>query len=360
MERLILFGTGYYGKKILRYLKDKDNQIICFADNNEKLWGTLIDGVPIVPPSSILERSFDAIVICVSDKYYSEIYRQLCSDLMIDAKKIRHWTYWQRKVLLEYYKKVEYLNTGEKDVIKRLQETDRLRVFNFDFTEERKEQAECKFDDSCEMFYGFYCGRKIYLKKSFDTKAKAKEYSDYLVMEQDDKSPHRYLDDSFTFDGGVLLDAGAAEGNFSLEIIEKADKVILLEADRQWNEALHKTFEPWKDKVVIINKYLGNKDDSSHITIDSLSKEYDLSFIKMDIEGAEVDAIEGARKYIKSQKKLKMAICVYHNNDDEKKIRNILVPLGLHVTTTQGYMIFIENMNQPPRLVHGVLRVEKS
>ncbi|MCH9845828.1 MAG: FkbM family methyltransferase [Alphaproteobacteria bacterium] len=54
------------------------------------------------------------------------------------------------------------------------------------------------------------------------------------------------------------------------------------------------------------------------ITIDTFAQEQNLSkvdMIKMDIEGAEVPALEGARKIIEKYKP-KLAICVYHKDSD--------------------------------------------
>lgn len=50
-------------------------------------------------------------------------------------------------------------------------------------------------------------------------------------------------------------------------------------------------------------------------TLDSLIKDEKVTFIKMDIEGAEMKALEGASKTIKRCKP-RLAICVYHLNDD--------------------------------------------
>ena len=74
-----------------------------------------------------------------------------------------------------------------------------------------------------------------------------------LSKEQDVRSAHRYLDGAFTFEKGeILVDAGVAEGNFALDVVEKASKLILFEADREWIEPLQATFAPWKEKIVIV------------------------------------------------------------------------------------------------------------
>lgn len=49
--------------------------------------------------------------------------------------------------------------------------------------------------------------------------------------------------------------------------------------------------------------------------LDTLLKDVDVTFIKMDIEGAELEALKGAEKTIK-QKKPKLAISVYHKPED--------------------------------------------
>ncbi|MCL1884776.1 MAG: FkbM family methyltransferase [Defluviitaleaceae bacterium] len=54
-------------------------------------------------------------------------------------------------------------------------------------------------------------------------------------------------------------------------------------------------------------------------SIDSLVKNEKVTFIKMDIEGAELNALKGASETIKANKP-KLAICVYHKLDDLHEI----------------------------------------
>lgn len=60
---------------------------------------------------------------------------------------------------------------------------------------------------------------------------------------------------------------------------------------------------------------MGNNDDIDSVKLDSISYPGKVSLIKMDIEGAEIDALKGARNLIKNNNP-KLAICVYHRLED--------------------------------------------
>lgn len=62
------------------------------------------------------------------------------------------------------------------------------------------------------------------------------------------------------------------------------------------------------------------------VRIDDVIKD-DVTFIKMDIEGSEKDAIVGAEKIIKNNTP-KMAICVYHKPDDFWKIPELILSIN--------------------------------
>jgi len=81
------------------------------------------------------------------------------------------------------------------------------------------------------------------------------------------------------------------------------------------------------------NKKMSEQDDQvSTLSIDSFIRKYEVpkvDFFKMDIEGAELMALEGAKQTIQNQKP-KLAIAVYHDLNDLIEIPKFLVSLDLN------------------------------
>lgn len=63
--------------------------------------------------------------------------------------------------------------------------------------------------------------------------------------------------------------------------------------------------------------------------IDNLEVCQDATFIKMDIEGAELNALKGAEKIIRKNHP-KLAICIYHSNEDMLNIAEWILSLKLN------------------------------
>ncbi|MCZ2157345.1 MAG: FkbM family methyltransferase [Bryobacterales bacterium] len=149
--------------------------------------------------------------------------------------------------------------------------------------------------------------------------------------------------------GDVVLDCGAHVGTFThFALARGAGKVISIEPSPRNVECLRRNFaaEIAEGRVVVYPKGVWNKDDvmtleqvddnsaadtvvmhqpgahkgveASLTTIDKLVAELGLErvdFIKMDIEGAEAPALEGAASTLKRWKP-RMALAAYHKPDD--------------------------------------------
>lgn len=189
-------------------------------------------------------------------------------------------------------------------------------------------------------------------------KKRAAEYVQSILLEQDMDSPHKYLYSKQDIAGRALADIGAAEGFFSLDVIDDVKKVYLFECDAEWVEALKLTFAPWKDKVQIVEKYVGEHDGDESISLDNFFVDLDLDFIKADIEGFEVSMLLGAKKTL--EKVSKIIVCAYHRQDAEKEIKKILGEYGFNITTSNGYMFFLDDKNQyAPYLRRGLVYADK-
>jgi hypothetical protein len=217
-------------------------------------------------------------------------------------------------------------------------------------------KVEVLRDEEACMFYVYLEGKKLYYHKGFDTVESVQQSYTHIAAEQDPASPHRYLSKDFIMhDGEMVIDLGAAEGNFSLMVVEKVRQLVIVEADERWLEALEKTFEPWKNKVVIIKKFVQESDGDGSVSLQTLCIEYNPDFIKMDIEGAEYKVLSAARDILKS-KKMKLAIAAYHLHEDSLRLPVLMQDLDYHISFPTGNMLFIYDRLAPPYFRKGLVR----
>ena len=159
----------------------------------------------------------------------------------------------------------------------------------------------------------------------------------------------------------VVVDVGVAEGNFSLDIIDRVKKIYLIETDDDWLEALKMTFREYEDKVQIVKGYVSSVEEGPFVTLDSIISE-PVNFIKMDIEGNEWDALQGAAKLIQKSENIRCAICSYHSDFDQTLIEAFFDGMDIKHNTSDGYMWFPWKVRQnyvSTRLNRALVRGEK-
>lgn len=179
-------------------------------------------------------------------------------------------------------------------------------------------------------------GRKLYFKRQLSLEKVERMYK-ALALEQDSRSPHHYLDGTEEMKGRIFVDVGCAEGYTSLEVVEEATHLYLFESDAEWIEALKTTFAPWKEKVTIVPKWVGNEDNEQMVQLDSFFRQERVTrlFLKMDIEGNERNALMGCRELF-TRHDVRFAICTYHHND-EKIVPPLLLQYGARFKAQYGY-----------------------
>ncbi|MBE5812122.1 MAG: FkbM family methyltransferase [Clostridiales bacterium] len=144
-----------------------------------------------------------------------------------------------------------------------------------------------------------------------------------------------------------FVDAGAYDGETSKKFVEWCNgnysKIWAFDPDLENYELCMKNLK--LNNCYIYNMGVFNKDGilkfnaglkkSSSISengdteiktvkLDNILKEENVTFIKMDIEGAELAALEGAKNIITEQKP-RLAICVYHKPEDIIEIPRLLL-----------------------------------
>jgi hypothetical protein len=234
-----------------------------------------------------------------------------------------------------------------------------LTVFPYDFNDEYQAGTIEVFDDKEKgLRYVHLDGKRLYFKRGWSRNRIRKAFNG-LLMEQDIRCPHCYEQPGFKVEeGDVLVDIGAAEGNFALSVVEKASSIILFESSKEWIEALNATFEPWKDKVQIVNKFVGDINNKNCTTLDDFFQKGDkISFLKIDVEGAEYQLLNGSKRILGEQSPLKVAICTYHKQEDEQIFKGLLSGSGFETSHSEGYMFIYHDKNiKPPFLRRGLIR----
>jgi len=237
----------------------------------------------------------------------------------------------------------------------------KFSVFPYDFTRKYlTKHTDVFYDNSCEMCFVLHDGKKLYFPKGWWLEASSLYYN-VLLSEQDEQSPHRYETENFTVKNGeIIADIGAAEGIWALTNVEKASKIYLFECEKPWIRALQKTFEPWKEKIAIVNRYVSDVNTKNEITIDEYFRNKEIDFIKADIEGAEVKLLEGGKEILSRENDLKLLLCAYHRKDDAVKLKEILDANGFSTEFTKRYMIFIHDSGlEEPYIRRGLIRAKK-
>lgn len=228
----------------------------------------------------------------------------------------------------------------------------------------RSAEFECGYDGGLPYIV-HTSGRRVYYPRGTSASSMLENFKGLLYTEGItgvgllEKSPHCYQDSEFFLsDGDCLLDIGCAEALFAVDNLDNVSKAILFECERAWAKPLTATFQPYRDKVFIVDKMVS--DHTSRKTtriIDAIAGkvgEKERYFVKMDIEGGERAVIAGNEDFFR-ENRVKLSCCVYHRQDDASVIRDMLEQLGYQTRFSSGYMLVDMNGIHFPYFRHGVI-----
>lgn len=252
---IIIFGAGDVGKKILYWLRSVGFVPKAFCDNSSEKGNTKIEDCPVIS-TDVLEKEYSrSIIIIATYKYHAEIRKQL-SGLKISQKLVYEY---EHNCLLSYwgnpYFEDELLPPDENEV----------------------------FIDA-----GAFCGET------------AEEFAAWCPFY---KKIYSFEPDKINFE--------KLSHNISQKNIRDA---VLINAGL-WSENKTLYFTRGGDDGTGSHVKDTGTEEVKVVSLDNILDGNSATYIKMDIEGSEKRALEGAQKTIQKYKP-KLAICLYHKPED--------------------------------------------
>lgn len=318
----IIFGAGESGVWVVRWLRSQGIFPKCFCDNYVEKWmgegGGAKEGLPIMSFDSAMEK-YPRAAICVASMWAEDILKQIGA--LDERLLLRSWDLlksmaWETSNMI--YK------SDESRFIK-----ENLCEFNALYNELEDEYSK----NTLEGVLNYRLTRD-------------KSYLDNIKSNED-----VYLDktiiSSTKFESivsGTIVDGGAFDGDTVDMLIRHLGKMRILNIccfeaeEHNWNK-IEEKLPTWSPHRIHIHKaalWSGTGDSIafegdglsggikkvSSIRNDEIYTQrlddcgYDnISLIKLDIEGAEREALKGAERIIKKCRPV-LAICAYHLQDD--------------------------------------------
>ena len=316
IQEVIIWGTGSAGKLVYALLEAHNlkSKIKGFCDNAEEKWGNVIHNKVVLSPAEVINLAMNNESVCIIIASQNMCIRDQLISKGIDKSKID----------------VKGLGIAKGyDVSK---EYEPFSIINAHIDEYEQVYNLLADERSKEVYMGI-----LNYKISSD--------NDYLVGMAEPTKEQYFAKDIISFiDEEYFCDCGSFDGD-TLEIFEsitggKYQKYFAIEADTYTYESLKEKISKNKyDKVKALNfacwdtptkLRFESQQTAGHVTedgkqviaaetLDNILENEKVTFIKMDIEGAEERALIGAEKTIREQTPI-LAICLYHGLEDYYKL----------------------------------------
>jgi FkbM family methyltransferase len=309
-KRLVISGTGYLGKLALAGLRSAGIQPLAFCDNNRELWGKSVDGLAVISPREAAEQYRDSAAFVVAIYNSSASRNQLrslwCSRIV--PYPVLFWKFWQfmaNEDRLELPQRIlEYADEMEP-AYRLLSDARSRQEFRAQIRWRCLPDSDCRpaYDDPREMYFP----------------------SDLFRLLADE----------------VFVDCGAFDGDSLQAFLDAANgqfgRIYAWEADAgnvgRLKRRVAQLPSAISAKVTVLPYAIGGHDGTVWFSADgtlgsrvaaaesaqevecrSLDRTFEEirpSLIKMDIEGAELEALRGAVRTMARHRPV-MAICAYH------------------------------------------------
>jgi FkbM family methyltransferase len=310
-RKIVIFGAGRLGRTVRERLSGKDLEPVAFADNNPRMWGSVADGLPVLSPEDAAGKHSQNAVFVVAVWHPSR--SPLMSTLLDQLRTlgcvavpfpILFWRHFDAFLPYYFWDLPSNLLEQSHDIAAAL---------------------EWLHDDVS--------------RQTFAAQLQLRLHADFLCQ----GSPcagEQYFPGLFSLSANeCFVDCGAYTGDTIQSFISQTDncfrKVVAFEADPAVMPGLQTFMRDVGTRAVLHEAAVGDQNGVVHFAgdgigggrvasasdtevpcvrlDDALGQEH-VSLIKMDIEGSELNALEGARHIIQRDRPV-LAICGYHRPD---------------------------------------------
>jgi len=340
-DLIVLFGAGRVGRKTLAGLRKIGVEPIAFVDNDARLWNTVVEGLEVVSPQEAAQRHGDRATFVIT------IWRGEATDRMAGRES------QLRSLGCKYIVTFPPLFWKHADVF--------LPHYAVDLPHKVHQQADdvhragdlWSDDASRSEYFGQLRWR---LLGEFDALYRPVQHTMYFPLELCPLTDHE-----------VFVDCGAYDGDsiqtFLAQPKKSFRKIFGFEPDPANFRKLEKevSLRPERESITLQRAAVGARSGTvtfsgdgneassvgkgdmvvNCVALDEVLSSAQPSYVKMDIEGAELDALNGARKIIQRYSPV-LAVCSYHLQNHLWKIPLLIQSIN------PNYSFFLR-----PHLVEG-------
>lgn len=299
-EGIYLFGASSLGRMFLEQITETFH-VLGIIDNDSEKWGRQLPAFGKMLPIGgidILKAAGENDIVLIASTWYLDIVQQLNE-------------FGYKGKVYSFLNMRNIYGGGSSD--------SSIKEFEEHFGRIKELMAD---EESVRILQAILDKRKGFKTDYSDIKSDNEYFLPGIVKKRKD---------------AVYVDAGAYDGDTVKKFIEFQDgefqKVAAFEMDKNnydkidfgsfdkrvkfyncglWNEK--KVVSAMSSEMASSFSEIGNK-KAQVVTLDEIMENEHVTLIKMDIEGAEVEALQGAAQTIKRDKP-DLAICVYHRRED--------------------------------------------
>jgi FkbM family methyltransferase len=308
----------------LEYLQNSKLPLVLFgAAELAHAVKSLLDANSIAISYAVVDRQFYK-----PQQYFYEIPVTLFDDVLKKEKEFNVIVTFSSEKYLEKIKELEKIQQIKKVIF-----FDVFQCYDYDFdfvnthyTVFKKLFFQLRDNLSRDVFLEFIRAKNLKNSKElmkFNVPNEEQYFPDFLHLNESE----------------IFVDCGAYDGDSVLRFAKYAkenfNKIYAFECDEKNIQKFLNNTKRYEDKIKLVKKGAWSKagdlnfsnagssgsrieDGGIKILVDSIEnvvKDEPVSFIKMDIEGAELEALRGAENTIRKYKP-KLAISVYHKQED--------------------------------------------